>query len=117
MIFVATAILDEIGKLYDAPTRIRNRLEKFRSFIFYTLVLPCSLLVASVFWTLWHIDRELIFPKVIDLFLPTWVNHSLHTFILFPVCVELLQLNTYSLVKFSHAFKILCVYLIIYQTM
>lgn len=117
MVFVATAIFDEIGKLYGAPTRIRNHLGKFRSLIFYTLVLPCSLVVASVFWTLWHVDRELIFPKVIDLFLPPWVNHSLHTFIIFPLFLELLQQNTYNLVKFWKAFWILGIYLLIYQTM
>lgn len=117
MIFVATAILDEIGKLYNAPISTQKVLSRFRSFIFYTLVLPCSVVVVSIFWMLWHIDRELIFPSVIDMFLPSWVNHSLHTFILFPIIVELLQPKTYSFVKFSCAFKILSLYLVIYQAM
>lgn len=117
MIFIATAILDEIGTIHNAPVAMQKLLGRFRAFFFYTLVLPCSMIVVTMFWTLWHIDRELIFPRVIDMFLPTWVNHSLHTFIVLPVVVELLQPKTYRFVEFSKAVKILVFYLFVYQTL
>ena len=35
--------------------------------------------VTSTFWGLWHINRELIFPKALDSFFPNWLNHNIHT--------------------------------------
>lgn len=35
--------------------------------------------VASTFWILWAIDRELVFPVSLDAFFPAWLNHIMHT--------------------------------------
>jgi len=32
-----------------------------------------------MFWSLYSIDRELVYPKVLDKIIPHWLNHVLHT--------------------------------------
>lgn len=46
--------------------------------------------VGLTFWGLYAIDRELIFPKLIDQFFPTWLNHLMHTNIMVFSLLELL---------------------------
>jgi len=53
-----------------------------KDFLFATIVFPLSLFVAVTFWTLYAIDRELVFPQVMDAIYPRWLNHLVHTFIL-----------------------------------
>lgn len=113
--FILTAILDETSKLLNLSVAIQKCLGKTRAFLFNALVFPCSLLVVTIFWTIWHIDRELIFPKVIDTFFPLWLNHMMHTFILVPLMIELALPKKYSFVRFKDAAVVLTVYATIYQ--
>lgn len=87
--FLVLAIIDEGTKLLNV-SKIQKPIGKARRFLFSTLVFPSSLLVMTIFWGIWHIDRELIFPKAIDDFFPTWLNHSLHTLIVIPLIIEVL---------------------------
>lgn len=41
------------------------------------------------FWSIWAIDRELIFPKALDPFFPSWLNHVLHTSIVIFSTIEM----------------------------
>ncbi|XP_053459714.1 androgen-dependent TFPI-regulating protein isoform X4 [Nycticebus coucang] len=41
-----------------------------------------NLFVFLGFWTLFHYNRELIYPRVLDSILPVWLNHAMHTSIL-----------------------------------
>lgn len=45
--------------------------------------------VASLFWSLYAIDRELVFPKIMDSFLPNWLNHCLHTNVFLTIALEM----------------------------
>ncbi|XP_053105596.1 androgen-dependent TFPI-regulating protein isoform X2 [Hemicordylus capensis] len=49
-----------------------------------------NLFVFTCFWALYSYDRELVYPKDIDLIIPTWTNHAMHTTILPLVLLELL---------------------------
>lgn len=42
-----------------------------------------------MFWALFAVNRELIFPKHVEKFLPGWLNHSLHTAIFVYAVLEL----------------------------
>ncbi|KAL1463383.1 hypothetical protein WDU94_015138 [Cyamophila willieti] len=65
-------------------------LEKFLEKSFLSIVFPLSLSVCSLFWYVYFIDRELIYPKEVEeLMAPSWYNHTLHTF---PVVIVLLHL-------------------------
>ncbi|KAJ8945888.1 hypothetical protein NQ318_002729 [Aromia moschata] len=115
IVFLITAILDESAKLLNFAIHIRKRLGRTRAFIFNALFFPCTLLEVTVFWGIWLIDRELIFPKVIDEVFPTWLNHAVHTFIVVPLIVDLLLPKRYSFVPFRNAAIVLTVYTAIYQ--
>ena len=54
-------------------------LQKVRDYLFATLAFPIGQFVGIVFWTLYNIDREIIFPVVLDKIYPNYINHMLHT--------------------------------------
>lgn len=35
--------------------------------------------VAATFWGLYAVDRELVFPQILDSFYPSWLNHAMHS--------------------------------------
>jgi len=56
-------------------------LRRFRDVLFSSISLPLCLFVFIIFWGLYSIDRELIFPRAIEPFYPNWLNHGSHTII------------------------------------
>jgi len=52
---------------------------KARDVIFASAAFPIGMFVGIVFWTLWAINRDLIFPVAMDEFFPSWLNHLMHT--------------------------------------
>ncbi|KAB7505025.1 Androgen-dependent TFPI-regulating protein [Armadillidium nasatum] len=63
-------------------------MKKTRDFLFATLVFSVGVFVSVMFWSLWAINRELIFPKIFDRFFPSWLNHNIHTVPLLGVLME-----------------------------
>lgn len=45
--------------------------------------------VGITFWGLYFVDRELVLPKVLDAYFPTWLNHLMHTNIMLFILIEL----------------------------
>lgn len=115
MLFVGIAILHEIGKLRNAPTKSLKQLEWIRAFLFNTFVFPCTYGVLTIFWVIWNIDRELVFPAVIDTVLRPWVNYSLHGFILLPSTIEFLLPKKDNFIEFWSSAKILLPFVLFYQ--
>ncbi len=56
-----------------------SQLRRLEDFLFSTLALPIGMFVGIMFWGLYMIDREVIFPPVYDLLIPSLANHMLHT--------------------------------------
>lgn len=56
-----------------------NWLVKLRDLLFSSLAFPLGLFVATTFWGIYAMDRELIFPRALDKIFPRWLNHILHT--------------------------------------
>jgi len=52
-------------------------LQRIRDLIAASSAFPGSLFVTVSFWILYSIDRELIFPAVLDEFYPFWLNYQL----------------------------------------
>lgn len=75
---------------------------------------PCTLFVCGMFWGVYTINREWVFPAALDDILPEWLNHSLHTVILIPVIMEILITN-HLLPSFKAAFVGLSVFILIYD--
>ncbi|XP_053105595.1 androgen-dependent TFPI-regulating protein isoform X1 [Hemicordylus capensis] len=70
--------------------RIAKSMFPLRDLLFGALAFPVSMFVFTCFWALYSYDRELVYPKDIDLIIPTWTNHAMHTTILPLVLLELL---------------------------
>ncbi|XP_066151945.1 androgen-dependent TFPI-regulating protein-like isoform X1 [Euwallacea fornicatus] len=116
IVFLVVAITDDALK----GLSIKSYFGNIRQTLFVSLMLPSSLLVVSMFWGIWMVDRELIFPIAIDEFYPSWLNHTMHTFIVLPVFIELWSQSGRPPLKHSiknRAFAIMATYCFIYQLM
>jgi hypothetical protein len=47
--------------------------------VLYAVVTPISIFVTISFWSLFFIDRDLIYPVIIEKLIPSWYNHAVHT--------------------------------------
>ncbi|KAM8966953.1 androgen-dependent TFPI-regulating protein [Pelodytes ibericus] len=57
-----------------------------RDFLFSVLAFPASTFVFLSFWGLYSYDRELVYPEGLDMIIPTWLNHAMHTLV-FPLAI------------------------------
>ncbi|CAH1101820.1 unnamed protein product [Psylliodes chrysocephalus] len=117
ILFVTIASVDELTKLLGLPSVVKNLFGKTRAFLFNALLFPCTVLVIVTFWSIWHVDRELIFPKEIDEYFPSWLNHVLHSFIGIPILLELLLPKKDHFIAFKPAAVTLLLYCGIYQSL
>ncbi|XP_049882823.1 androgen-dependent TFPI-regulating protein-like isoform X2 [Pectinophora gossypiella] len=72
----------------DSP--IASKIRFWRDILFKGLVVPYTCFVFTMFWTLYSIDRELVFPAVYDTVIPWWFNQCVHSNILLLLVVEAL---------------------------
>ena len=68
--------------LYELHVKIWNYFFQIRDYYFATLAFPIGQFVGIIFWTLWHINRELVFPKAFDSIFPSYINHLMHTVVI-----------------------------------
>ncbi|XP_061545848.1 androgen-dependent TFPI-regulating protein [Phycodurus eques] len=57
-------------------------LNRCTDLMFSIFAFPVGMFVVVIFWTIFAYDRELVYPATIDAFLPPWINHAMHTFVL-----------------------------------
>ncbi|KAG8566916.1 hypothetical protein GDO81_013418 [Engystomops pustulosus] len=62
---------------------------RLKDCIFAALAFPVGVFVCASFWSIYAYDRELVYPKELDSFIPQWLNHAMHTFIIPPLLIEL----------------------------
>lgn len=104
---------EDILNLLGGFQKFRGKLSKTKNYLFTVLVAPMSVFVTVAFWSMWLIDRELIFPKPLDQVLPSWINHSIHTTTsLFVLCEMYLCYHAYP--KFQQAVLGISAYLAVY---
>lgn len=87
--YLALAIYTDFRPLFTQrkTTFSSHIIPKVKGYVF-TLMFPCSLFVASMFWCLYAINRDWVLPEVVDGVVPKWLNHSVHTYILVVLLVE-----------------------------
>lgn len=59
-------------------------------------IIHCHLptqIVPLIFWGLYAVDRELIFPASMDAWFPGWLNHLMHTLPFFASIIEIVVTN------------------------
>jgi len=83
-------INDVFGSNVRPSQNLKNRssLQKFRDFFYASVVFPIGVFVVLTFWGIYAVDRELVFPKALDAFIPSWLNHVMHTTVLPFLLVE-----------------------------
>ena len=59
----------------------------------FVLAFPIGQFVGIIFWTLFYINRELVFPLALDKIFPNYVNHMLHTTVIPVQLSELILLH------------------------
>jgi len=113
-IYFYIALADEIVSLFKGKWKFQKGLNTMKNYLFTVLVAPMALVVTIVFWSFWFVDRELIFPAVMDQVLPSWVNHSLHTTTSIIVLIEM-YLTFHKYPAFKPALLGITVYLLLYS--
>ncbi|KAK3862366.1 hypothetical protein Pcinc_031768 [Petrolisthes cinctipes] len=91
-VFFGVCVLGDLAGWKDGPGR-RSILQRLHNTIFTTLVFPLGVFVCFIFWGLYAVDRELIFPVSMDAWFPGWLNHIMHTLPLLAVLVEMCLVN------------------------
>ena len=82
-----------------------KRLRGIRDLMFSSAAFPVGMFVGIIFWSIWAVDRELIFPKVLDEYFPAILNHLMHTTVL-PLQLGQLYLVEHNFPSRSRGFTI-----------
>ncbi|XP_075059336.1 androgen-induced gene 1 protein isoform X3 [Mixophyes fleayi] len=54
-----------------------KKLISLRDWMMAVLAFPVGVFVVTMFWGLYIYDRELVYPKLLDNFIPPWLNHGM----------------------------------------
>ncbi|XP_072937674.1 androgen-dependent TFPI-regulating protein-like [Epargyreus clarus] len=84
VIYSFIALLCEVLILKNSKNKrykLNKHLKALRDILFSGIIWPCTLVVFSIFWSLFFLDRDLIFPKFADKALTPVSNHVIHTLI------------------------------------
>lgn len=72
------ALAESLVQIYLLIIFLPNVYEQ-KIIVFYSFVFQ---FVSVTFWLLYAYDRETVYPKIIDSYIPFWQNHGMHTTIL-----------------------------------
>ncbi|XP_037957934.1 androgen-induced gene 1 protein isoform X1 [Teleopsis dalmanni] len=86
--YTVCLINDFVGTNEVAPKHL-PAIRKLKDYVMAAFAFPLAVNVAVTFWSLYAIDRELVFPKVLDAVFPSWLNHIMHTNILVFIILEM----------------------------
>ncbi|KAK5612334.1 Androgen-induced protein 1 protein [Crenichthys baileyi] len=84
-VFFGLCVLIDVSSLLTkgADSREQERQLKkligLRDWMMAVLAFPVGAFVVFTFWTLYLYDRELVYPKLLDNFIPQWLNHGMRT--------------------------------------
>ncbi|XP_033099702.1 androgen-dependent TFPI-regulating protein-like [Anneissia japonica] len=85
--FAGATITDLV--LTSGPTVVGRKCSNIRDCFLASIAFPFAALVQTVFWILYSIDRELIFPASFDAIFPSWLNHIMHSVIIPFLVIEM----------------------------
>ncbi|XP_061729898.1 androgen-dependent TFPI-regulating protein-like [Cydia pomonella] len=93
-------------------------LNKFRFVCFSSILFPVTCFSDILFWRLWTKNRELVAPPAVDVLVPLWLQHCLHTITLVVILLDLLLVpkrrpknltfGVYVLTTFLAAYAVTC---------
>uniref|UniRef100_T1DNX3 Androgen-induced 1 protein-like protein n=1 Tax=Crotalus horridus TaxID=35024 RepID=T1DNX3_CROHD len=94
-IFFGICVLTDLSSLLtkgndnQEQERQLRKLISLRDWMMAVLAFPVGVFVVLMFWSIYIYDRELVYPKLLDNFIPTWLNHGMHTTVLPFILIEM----------------------------
>ncbi|XP_072906530.1 androgen-induced gene 1 protein isoform X1 [Hemitrygon akajei] len=94
-VFFGISVLTDLSSLLTQGSddqeqqRQLRKLISLRDWLMAVLAFPVGVLVVTMFWALYLYDRELVYPKILDNFIPQWINHGMHTTVLPFILIEM----------------------------
>uniref|UniRef100_A0A0F7ZB86 Androgen-induced gene 1 protein n=1 Tax=Crotalus adamanteus TaxID=8729 RepID=A0A0F7ZB86_CROAD len=94
-IFFGICVLTDLSSLLtkgndnQEQERQLRKLISLRDWMMAVLAFPIGVFVVLMFWSIYIYDRELVYPKLLDNFIPTWLNHGMHTTVLPFILIEM----------------------------
>ncbi|XP_039086820.1 androgen-induced gene 1 protein isoform X2 [Hyaena hyaena] len=82
-VFFGICVLTDLSSLLtrgngnQEQERQLKKLISLRDWMLAVLAFPVGVFVVAVFWTIYAYDREMIYPKLLDNFIPGWLNHGM----------------------------------------
>ncbi|XP_073949658.1 androgen-dependent TFPI-regulating protein-like isoform X2 [Choristoneura fumiferana] len=89
-------------------------LNQIRFVFFSSILYPSTMFSDCLFWKLWIKNRELVAPSAIDVLVPLWLQHCLHTFTLAATFLDLLLVPRRRPKNLTLGASILAVFLAVY---
>ncbi|XP_005452456.1 peroxisomal biogenesis factor 3 isoform X1 [Oreochromis niloticus] len=83
-----SSLLTKGGDSREQERQLR-KLIGLRDWMMAVLAFPVGAFVVFTFWSLYMYDRELVYPKLLDNFIPQWLNHGMHTTVLPFIIIEM----------------------------
>ncbi|XP_044025151.1 androgen-induced gene 1 protein isoform X2 [Siniperca chuatsi] len=71
-----SSLLTKGGDSREQERQLR-KLIGLRDWMMAVLAFPVGAFVVFTFWTLYLYDRELVYPRLLDNFIPQWLNHGM----------------------------------------
>ncbi|KAK5649520.1 hypothetical protein RI129_000549 [Pyrocoelia pectoralis] len=87
--FFTICLLNDFIGTNEVNPKTKPLIRKIRDIILATLAFPSSLIVVVSFWLIYTVDTGLLIPKGFEVFLPTWINHMMHTNVIFFVLIQM----------------------------
>uniref|UniRef100_A0A673MG48 Androgen-induced 1 (H. sapiens) n=1 Tax=Sinocyclocheilus rhinocerous TaxID=307959 RepID=A0A673MG48_9TELE len=94
-VFFGVCVLTDLSSLLtkgSASMEQKRQLRKLislRDWMMAVLAFPVGAFVVTMFWTLYVYDRDLVYPRLLDSFIPQWLNHGMHTTVLPFIIIEM----------------------------
>ncbi|XP_059556523.1 androgen-induced gene 1 protein isoform X6 [Myotis daubentonii] len=94
-VFFGICVLTDLSSLLTRGSgnqeqeRQLKKLISLRDWMLAVLAFPVGVFVVVVFWIIYAYDREMIYPKLLDNFIPGWLNHGMHTTVLPFILIEM----------------------------
>jgi len=91
-LFFAGCLFHDVLKMLNGPNwlNLGSKFQTLLSNAFSSILLPNGIFVSITFWLMYAYDREIVYPKIIDSYIPYWQNHGMHTVILPLIIFELI---------------------------
>ncbi|ROL53657.1 Androgen-induced gene 1 protein [Anabarilius grahami] len=82
-VFFGVCVLTDLSSLLtkgSASMEQERQLRKLiglRDWMMAVLAFPVGVFVVTMFWALYLYDRDLVYPRLLDNFIPQWLNHGM----------------------------------------